>query len=97
MNPDQDVHSKKTSVEHEPSGTAMATATLRALAAIDEAVRGTDILAEKFLTEDRKRALKDPTARKLAFFSKIIPGMYEFMIARTAFFDSLVETALHDS
>jgi O-methyltransferase involved in polyketide biosynthesis len=95
--PDHDVHSKKTSVEHEPSRTAMATATLRALAAIDEAVRGPDTLAEIFLTEDRRRALKDPAARKLAFFSKIIPGMYEFMIARTAFFDSLFETALHDS
>ena len=74
----------------------MAAATLRALAAIDEAVRGTDTLAEIFLTEERRRALRDPAARKLAFFSKIIPGMYEFMIARTAFFDSLVEAALQE-
>ncbi len=93
---DKEVNSNKSSVEHEPSRTAMATAKLRALAAADPAVRGPDTLAEIFLTEDRRRALKDPAARKRALSGSTIPGMYEFMIARTAFFDALVERAFRE-
>lgn len=94
---DQDVNSNKASVEHEPSKTAMGTATLRALAAADESVRGPDRLAEIFLPEERRRALKDPAAGKRTLFEKTIPGMYEFMIARTAFFDALVERVLREA
>lgn len=82
------------SVEHEPSKTAMGTASLRALAAVDEAVRGPDTLAEIFLSEHRRRALQNPASAKPAFSRNIIPGMYEFLIARTAFFDALFERAL---
>jgi len=83
-------------VEHEPSKTAMGTASLRALAAVDEEVKGPDTIAEIFLTEDRRQALKNPTEAKPAFSRNIIPGMYEFLIARTAFFDSLVERAFRE-
>lgn len=81
------------SIEFEPSRTARAAATLRALAANDESIKGPDSLAELFLPEDLRGVLKDPVARDLAFSNRIIPGMYEFMIARTAFFDEIVEKA----
>jgi methyltransferase (TIGR00027 family) len=86
-------------IEHQPSETAMATATMRALAAHDEReeIRGPDYLAEMFLTEDRKRPLADPTVRQWVMKNKITPGAYEFMIARTAFFDHVVEHALREN
>jgi hypothetical protein len=52
----------KRSVEHQPSETALTTATMRALAAHDEReeIRGSDYLAEiLFLPEQRKAPLKD--------------------------------------
>ncbi len=84
------------SVEHKPSETAMGAATLRALAALDERkeIRGPDYLAEIFLTEDRKSALRDPVIRESVIKKRVIPGMYEFLIARTAFFDDIVVQAL---
>ena len=84
------------SIQDAPSETAMATATMRALAAHDERdeIRGADDLAELFLTEDRKAPLKDPTVRRWVMKNKIAPGAYEFMIARTAFFDHVVRDAL---
>jgi methyltransferase (TIGR00027 family) len=89
----------KRSVEHQASETAMATATMRALAAYDEReeIRGRDSLAEIFLTEDRKRPLKDPATRAWVMKNKLTPGAYEFMLARTAFFDHIVELALRDN
>jgi methyltransferase (TIGR00027 family) len=89
----------KRSVEHQASETAMATATMRALAAYDEKeeIRGRDSLAEIFLTEDRKRPLQDPAARAWVMKNKLTPGAYEFMLARTAFFDHIVELALRDN
>ena len=87
------------SVAYKPSETAMGAATLRAFAAIDEReeYRGPDYLAEIFLTEERKNILKDPAAREWVIHNKIIPGMYEFIIARTAFFDDMVEHALREN
>jgi methyltransferase (TIGR00027 family) len=84
------------SIEHQPSETAMATATLRAMAAHDEReeIRGPDYLAELFLTEDRKAPLKDPAVRQWVMKNRIAPGAYEFMIARTAFFDRVVRDSL---
>jgi methyltransferase (TIGR00027 family) len=78
--------------------TAMATATLRALAANDERkkIRGSDYLAEMSLPADRKILLKDAAARDWVMKNKIAPGMYEFMIARTAFFDHVVEQAFRE-
>ena len=74
----------------------MATATLRALAARDpcEEIRGADHMAEIFLTEDRKAPLNDLAKRQWVMQNKIAPGAYEFMIARTAFFDQVVRKAL---
>lgn len=87
------------SVAYKPSETAMGAATLRAFAAIDEReeYRGTDYLAEIFLTVERKRLLKDPVIMEGIIKNRIIPGMYEFIIARTAFFDNVVEQALQEN
>lgn len=84
------------SVQHQPSETAMATATMRAITAHDEReeICGSDTLAELFLSEDRMASLKDPTIRQWVLKNRTAPGAYEFMIARTAFFDHLVEEAL---
>jgi methyltransferase (TIGR00027 family) len=86
----------KRSIKHQPSETALATATMRALAVHDEReeIRGSDYLAEIFLTEDRGTTLKDPKVRQWVMKNKITPGAYEFMIARTAFFDYVVRDAL---
>ena len=91
-----DVQASVRSIQDAPSETAMATATMRALAAHDERdeIRGGDYLAEIFLTEDRKAPLKDPAVRQWVMRYKIAPGAYEFMIARTAFFDHITRNAL---
>ena len=88
----------KQSVENQPSETAQATAFMRALAAHNEReeIRGSDYLAELFLTEDQTRPLKDLTVRQWVMKNKLSPGMYEFMIARTAFFDHVVEQGLRE-
>ena len=90
---------KNNSIENEASGTAMATAFMRALAACDprEEMRGKDYLAEIFLEERQKKPLKDPAIRAWVMKNKIAPGAYEFMIVRTAFFDRIVEQALKEN
>jgi methyltransferase (TIGR00027 family) len=96
MSNSQGADTSERSVERQPSETAMATATMRALAAHDdrEEIRGSDYLAELFLSEDRKAPLKDPAVRQWVMKNKVAPGAYEFMIARTAFFDHIVRDAL---
>lgn len=56
---------EKSSLEKQASGTAMATAFMRALAAYDprKEIRGNDYLAEIFLEEEQKKPLKDPAIR----------------------------------
>jgi methyltransferase (TIGR00027 family) len=90
---------EKSSVEKQASGTAMATAFLRALAGYDprQEIRGNDYLAEIFLEEKQKKPLKDLAIRAWVMENKIAPGAYEFMIARTAFFDRVVEQALKEN
>jgi methyltransferase (TIGR00027 family) len=83
----------------QPSKTAIATAFVRALAARDEReeMRGPDTMAELFLPEETRRPLADPAARAWVLKNKLTPGTYEFMIARTAFFDRIVAEALRDN
>jgi methyltransferase (TIGR00027 family) len=89
----------KSLVEYQPSDTAMGTAFLRALSTFDkrEEVRGPDYLAEIFLTEDKTLPLKDAISREWVLKNKTTPGMYEYMIARTAFFDRAVQQALGEN
>ncbi len=81
------------------SGTAGATAFMRALAASDprEHIRGGDNLAEAFLTDEERIPLRDPAARAWLLENKVAAGAYAFMIARTAFFDEVVEGALREN
>ncbi|HET6488315.1 MAG TPA: class I SAM-dependent methyltransferase, partial [Syntrophales bacterium] len=89
----------KMSVETRPSETALGAAILRFLATLDprEEIAGPDTLAEIFIPEDRRDSLKEPMIRQWAMKNRIPPGMYEFMIARTAFFDRLVQGALREN
>jgi methyltransferase (TIGR00027 family) len=90
---------EENSLNNQVSGTALATAFLRALAAYDPRteIRGNDSLAEIFLVEEQKKPLKDLSARSWVMQNKLTPGAYEFMVARTAFFDQIVEQALKDN
>jgi methyltransferase (TIGR00027 family) len=90
---------ERSSLEKQTSGTAMATAFMRALAAYDprKEIKGNDYLAQIFLEEKQKKPLKDLAIRAWVVKNKIAPGAYEFMIARTAFFDRIVEQALRDN
>jgi methyltransferase (TIGR00027 family) len=83
-------------VELRPSDTAMGAAALRAMAAMDESggARGPDYLAEYFLPEENRAPLRDPAIRDWVIRNRVTPGMYEYMIARTAFFDEKVMEAL---
>ena len=84
-------------VEQKPSRTAMGIAFLRALAYKDkrDEIGGSDYLAEIFLTEEQKASIKD----KAIFdgLNNSRPGIYEFITARTAFFDHIVKQALIDN
>ena len=87
------------SLETQVSGTAAATAFLRALAACDprEDLRGKDNLAEIFLDEAQTKPLHDPALRTWVMQHQISPGAYAFMLARTAFFDQIFAQALQDN
>jgi methyltransferase (TIGR00027 family) len=99
MSKEPELDTGRMSVEYRPSETAMGAAAMRFLAAMDEReeIQGPDYLAEIFLPEDRKGPLKDPAIREWVIKNRIPSGMYEFMIARTTFFDHVVEQALLDN
>jgi methyltransferase (TIGR00027 family) len=92
------VDAYKGTVEQQPSQTAMGAAIARAVAVIDEReeIRGHDYLAEIFLPENIKASLKDPAMMKEMMTNRM-PGMYEYIFARTAYFDHIVEQALHEN
>jgi len=86
------------SVEQQPSQTAMGVALARSRAAIEERkeIKGNDYLAEIFLPENMKASLKGTNMSNEAILSRT-PGMYEYIIARTAYFDFIVEQALREN
>jgi methyltransferase (TIGR00027 family) len=88
----------KGTIEQQPSQTAMGAAIARALSAVDEReeIRGHDYLAEIFLPENIKASLRDPAAMKEMMTNRM-PGMYEYIVARTAYFDRIVEGALREN
>lgn len=78
------------------SQTAMLIASLRALACYEEDPRipGKDYLAELFIPEDKRIPLK--TADYRHAIRKAIPeGLYEYVIARTGYYDDLFEKNLY--
>ena len=82
------------SIDKKPSGTATEIAFLRALASIDnrEEIRGPDVLAELFLPDDFKLSLNKPSQLKEVTCTR--PGLYEYIIARTKYFDNKMKQAL---
>lgn len=78
---------------------ARGAALARALAACDEReeVRGKDSMAELFLADERKGALRDPSIREWLVNNYLPYGVYAYTIARTAYFDHLVEQAISDN
>lgn len=85
-------------VEEEPSSTAMAVTIYRALAALDEReeIRGNDHMAEIFLPDNIKAFLINAIKTREAMANQS-PGMYEYIMARTAYFDHLYENALREN
>lgn len=81
-------------VESRPSESAMTTAFSRALAARDdrEGWHGPDHLAETFLNEAGKEALRDKVGRE--WIIKKMTGTHEYFLARTLYFDQIVQDAL---
>jgi methyltransferase (TIGR00027 family) len=79
-----------------PSETAEVTASIRALAYYDEReeIRCRDKYAELFLTEDKKAALGNPQTREWIKKSAMPQGLYEYIIARTAFIDDIFRNML---
>ena len=77
------------------SQTAMLIASLRALACYEDdlLIHGNDSLAELFLPEEKRRALRSSDIREM--IKKAIPeGLYEYVIARTQYFDELFSKSL---
>jgi len=89
----------ETSVDDRSSEIARGAALLRALAALDEReeIRGGDYLAEIFLNENRQGSLKEPAIRDWLVRNYLPYGVYAYAIARTAYFDHIMEQALRDN
>lgn len=96
MNRSDEANPTGKAVELQPSQTAMGTVFLRAMAAVDRrsGIRGPDDLAQHFLPDDRRIILQDPALIGWVIRNSVSPGMYEFLIARTAWFDGIVKLAL---
>lgn len=80
------------------SETAIVTASLRALSTYETAktLQCQDFMAELFLPPDRKTALSNEDSRTM--IKKAIPkGLYEYVIARTKYFDQLFVDALKNN
>jgi methyltransferase (TIGR00027 family) len=91
-----EVNASEKTVEKTPSDTARWVANLRFLATLDEReeIRGPDFLAEIFLPEEMKMTFRDLGKRHWFLTKFLPPGMYRGHIARTAYFDGMVEEAL---
>jgi methyltransferase (TIGR00027 family) len=85
-------------VENQLSGLARGAALVRALAAREEReeIRCSDTLAEIFLADDRENSLDDPANREWLIKNYLPKGVYAYTIARTAYFDHVLEQALRE-
>jgi methyltransferase (TIGR00027 family) len=83
-------------VEQRPSDSARGVAALRFLGTLEEReeIRGRDGLAGAFLADEVRAALSDSAKRSWFRNEAFPPGTYPFILARTAWFDGLVEGAL---
>lgn len=84
-------------MERKTSDTAVVTASLRALGCYEDDgnVRCRDQMAELFLPDDKREQLKNSDVRNI--IKKMIPeGLYEYVLARTGYFDDLFVTSLKE-
>jgi methyltransferase (TIGR00027 family) len=84
--------------ENQLSGLARGAALVRALAAREEReeIRCNDTLAEIFLADDKGNSLDDPANREWLLKNYLPKGVYAYTIARTAYFDHILEQALRE-
>jgi methyltransferase (TIGR00027 family) len=82
------------SLDDQPSDSALGVALWRAVAAKDprEEIRGSDHLADAFLTDEFRKLVANPAA--CGWLKQKVPGNYEFFLARTAWLDEAVRDAL---
>lgn len=88
---------EKRTVKNKPSESALVVTFCRALSAYDdrEEIKGPDFLAEKFLSDEGRKSLKDGASRKWTIQKMITSPKYGFIVSRTAFFDSVVTRNLN--
>jgi methyltransferase (TIGR00027 family) len=89
---------EKMSINRKTSETAIITASLRALSNYEEneKMRSNDYFAEIFLPDERRTPLNNKNAR--AMIKKAIPkGLYEYVIARTKYFDTVFIEAVKNN
>ena len=80
------------------SETAEVTALLRAMSCFeaDEKIRGRDTLAELFLADEKRKKLPGEAFRRTVLEKVKAGGLYEYVIARTAYFDCLFAGAVKE-
>ncbi len=85
-------------IEEKPSKTALWTTLMRAFSTKEknEQIRGKDSIASVFLPEDQINGLEDVNARKTIKEKYFVPGVYEYVIARTKIFDHFFKEALDE-
>lgn len=85
-------------LEEKPSKTALWTTLMRAFSTREknETIRGLDNIAGIFLPEDQIKGLQDMNARKIIKETYFVPGVYEYVIARTKIFDLFFKQALDE-
>ena len=87
----------KPSLDDQPSQSALGVTLFRAFATRDARpeICGHDVLAEKFLPEEFRKMVDNPSVREWVIAKAL--GSYEYFIARTRFFDEAVCEALDEN
>ena len=85
-------------IEEKPSKTALWTTLMRAFSTKEknDKIRGRDNIASIFLPEDQINELQDMSAREIMKEKYFVPGIYEYVIARTEIFDHFFKKALDE-
>ncbi len=90
---------KNKSLRDKPSESALTVAFCRALSAHDDRpmYNSGDNLAEIFLNDDALKSLGNPDSRQWLLRNMMTPGVYEFFIARTKYFDTAFKEAINNN
>ena len=93
------LNEEERAVEKKPSETAQSVAFCRAAASKDKRteIKGTDYLAELFVTNDAKKILQDDNSITWAIQNLVTSPLYGYLISRTAFIDSIFEKACEEN